>query len=297
MLAWRVAISAILIPTLVGIFYLDAHAGESALYLLALCIVVALRSVWELTRLLRDHAQGMHNPTIAVCVVLLLVAGWLPHFGPNPAPAINLTPLGYAYALVVMLLCTLALFRFNGGGGHVQTLAQELFVVTYIGSLFALTTQLRWVGGGDGGYLALGSVMICAKVGDIGAFFTGRMCGRRKLAPLLSPGKTVEGLIGGLLAAGIAGWAWLTFATPLFIQNAQPCAWYFAVLYGVLVGLAGAIGDLVESLIKRDVGQKDSAALFPGFGGLLDMLDSVLFAGPIAVLLWEWLPLATWLKR
>jgi phosphatidate cytidylyltransferase len=65
------------------------------------------------------------------------------------------------------------------------------------------------------------------------------------------------------------------------------------VLYGIIMGLVGLIGDLCESLIKRDVGQKDSAPLFPGFGGLLDLLDSVIYAGPVAYLLWLTLPLAS----
>jgi phosphatidate cytidylyltransferase len=159
-----------------------------------------------------------------------------------------------------------------------------------------MTAQLRWVAGASAGYLAIGSVVLCAKGGDIGAYFFGRRFGRHKLAPLLSPAKTWEGAFGALVGSGLCGWLWLSLATPLFVQGALPPTWYWAVFYGALIGVVGMIGDLCESLIKRDVLRKDSSALFPGFGGLLDMLDSVLYAGPAALLLWKILPLATWLN-
>ena len=74
----------------------------------------------------------------------------------------------------------------------------------------------------------------------------------------------------------------------------MPCDIFWSLIYGAVIGVVGLVGDLAESLIKRDVGKKDSAILMPGFGGLLDLLDSVLYAGPVAVLLWKVLPLATW---
>ncbi|MEQ9065714.1 MAG: phosphatidate cytidylyltransferase, partial [Gimesia chilikensis] len=70
-------------------------------------------------------------------------------------------------------------------------------------------------------------------------------------------------------------------------------AWYWSILFGAIIGVVGLVGDLCESLIKRDVGKKDSAELLPGFGGLLDLLDSPLYAGPVAFLLWKLLPLVT----
>ena len=115
------------------------------------------------------------------------------------------------------------------------------------------------------------------------------------MAPILSPKKTWEGAVGAMVGAALGGWLWLTFATPLLLPGAVPCAWSVSVLYGCIIGIAGMIGDVCESLLKRDVGRKDSAALFPGFGGLLDLLDSVLYAGPVALLLWKVLPLAPWL--
>jgi phosphatidate cytidylyltransferase len=229
-------------------------------------------------------------------VAFLLLAAWLPHFSQEPQHHLDLTPLSLAYCFALMLLCAIEAWRFQQAGTSLETLATEIFIVSYVGFLLAMTAQLRWVAGTSAGYLAIGSVVLCAKGGDIGAYFFGKRFGRHKLAPLLSPAKTWEGAIGALLGSALCAWLWLFFATPMFIAGASPAAWYWCLFYGAAIGLVGMIGDLCESLIKRDVRRKDSSALFPGFGGLLDMLDSVLYAGPAALLLWKTLPLATWLN-
>ena len=114
------------------------------------------------------------------------------------------------------------------------------------------------------------------------------------MVPLLGRGKTWMGAVGAVVGSGFGGWAWLHWGTPLFNADWEPCNSAIAIFYGVTIGVVGLIGDLCESLIKRDVGKKDAALLLPGFGGLLDLLDSVLYAGPVAYLLWQILPLATW---
>ncbi len=168
----------------------------------------------------------------------------------------------------------------------------EILGVCYLGLLLAVTAQLRWVAGAQAGYYVLGSLVIAAKSGDIGAYTLGRLFGKRKMIPRLSPGKTWMGFWGALGGAALGAWAWLSFAAPLFGESVKPPPAGWALFYGVILGLVGLVGDLCESLIKRDAGQKDSAALFPGFGGLLDLLDSVLYAGPVAYVLWLLLPLA-----
>jgi phosphatidate cytidylyltransferase len=106
------------------------------------------------------------------------------------------------------------------------------------------------------------------------------------MAPRLSPGKTWAGFLGALLGAALGAWLWVTFVIPQLVPAGVEKVCPINVLaFGVAMGFIGLVGDLAESLIKRDVGRKDAAALFPGFGGLLDLLDSVLFAGPIA---WAW---------
>jgi len=296
MLRWRILVSAILIPSLVAIFYLDAHIGSSGWGLLILCEVLAIRSVWELGDLFKDRPKPLQLTEMFVCVAGVVFAGWIPHLTGGGAVEVNLTPVAVFQCFAVMLLCTTEAARFNAPGGNVDTLGTEILIVSYVGLLLAVTAQLRWVAGADAGYLVLGSLLVCTKGGDIGAFTFGKLFGRRKLAPALSPGKTREGAMGAVFGAGLLGWLWLTFATPVFMTGAPAPHWEVAVAYGCLLGIIGLVGDLVESLIKRDVGKKDSASLFPGFGGLLDVLDSVIFAGPAALLLWKILPLATWLE-
>lgn len=114
-------------------------------------------------------------------------------------------------------------------------------------------------------------VFIVTWATDIGAYFVGRAVGRRKLAPSISPGKTVEGLIGGIIAAGLLGGAWAAYA------DLSRALWILAPLFAV----AAQGGDLFESWIKRRVGVKDSGHWLPGHGGLLDRLDGLV---PVAVL-------------
>jgi phosphatidate cytidylyltransferase len=121
---------------------------------------------------------------------------------------------------------------------------------------------------------------------DVGAYTVGRLIGRHKMAPVLSPGKTWEGVAGGLGFSCLGAWVTFTWLVPAMTGEAPtPAAWRW-IVYGLLVGGTGIVGDLAESLIKRDVGRKDSSTWMPGFGGVLDLLDSILIAAPIAYLCW-----------
>ena len=194
-----------------------------------------------------------------------------------------------AFALAVMALFVAGLARYSAPGKTVETLGADLLILSYVAVFVSLTVQLRWVGNGSLGYLPLASLVIATKCGDTSAYFAGRLLGKTKLSPLISPGKTWAGAVGAFVGAAAGSWAWFHFVTG-WLANAEPGPWYWAVLYGLILGIVGLVGDLAESLIKRDVGQKDSAPLLPGFGGLLDLLDSVIFTGPVAYLLWLVLP-------
>jgi phosphatidate cytidylyltransferase len=111
-------------------------------------------------------------------------------------------------------------------------------------------------------------------VSDSAQYFAGRALGRRRLAPLISPAKTVEGAIGGVLAAAVAG----AVLGARWIPGVTPAS---GALLGLLVAAFGIVGDLFESLLKRGAGMKDSSSLIPGHGGVLDRIDSWLFAGPV----------------
>jgi len=118
---------------------------------------------------------------------------------------------------------------------------------------------------------------------DTGAYAFGRMFGKHKLIPAVSPAKTVEGAIGGLLVAILGAWIYAQFLLKPFAQlGLSPIG---IVIFGIAVGVFGQLGDLAESLLKRDAGVKDSSKLLPGHGGILDRFDSLLFVLPVAFLL------------
>jgi len=163
-------------------------------------------------------------------------------------------------------------------------IAVTLLTVLYLGFLAQYLLRLR-LSGPAGGWLLLYAVGV-VKICDIGAWFTGRTFGRRKLIEWLSPGKTVEGLVGGIVASCLTAVlaAWLVRSWPSAsdaLREAFP-GHGRAVAFGVLAALVGQAGDLLESLFKRDARVKDSAAAIPSFGGVLDILDSPLLVAPVA---------------
>ncbi len=194
-----------------------------------------------------------------------------------------------AFTLMVLAAFCVEMRRYTGPGRVMEQLATSIFALAYVGLLFSFLAQMRLLAGGALGVPAIASLVIVVKMGDTGAYTVGRLIGRRKLAPVLSPGKTIEGAIGGLAFACLGAWIAIEWLAPLMrseyaATSATPSWGWLA--YGLIVGLAGMLGDLAESLIKRDLGRKDSSDWMPGFGGVLDVLDSILFAAPVAYLCW-----------
>ncbi len=293
-LAWRLGLSAILIPGLFGLFFLDHKLGEPAPLLLALTLLLSLRGSWELNQLLTVRNIHPHCTASMIGSVLILLFSWAPHLAPAWVPFSSFVGISIGMAVTILALLTTEAFRFRTAGQSMESLGASLLIICYGGVLLALTAQLRWTQGAQAGYLLLGSLVIVTKLGDIGAYTIGRLFGNKKMAPYLSPGKTWAGFAGALLGAALGSLSWLSFAPSRFDADWSPPSWATMILYGLIIGLAGLMGDLCESLIKRDVGQKDSASLLPGFGGVLDLLDSILYAGPVALILWHLLPLVTW---
>ena len=129
--------------------------------------------------------------------------------------------------------------------------------------------------GPEGDHLALYAVLLTVFVADTFAYLGGRIAGRHKMTPVVSPGKTWEGFIVGAIAGVLTTWIWL------YEEDLLSDGWHAFLLGGVVV-IAAALGDLFESLVKRDLGAKDTGRLLLGHGGMLDRVDSLLFAGPAA---------------
>jgi phosphatidate cytidylyltransferase len=173
--------------------------------------------------------------------------------------------------------------RYEKPGGVTVNIAAAVFAVVYVGLMLGFIVQLRMVWGIG----ALASLLIVVKFGDTGAFAVGRLFGRHKMAPKLSPGKTIEGALGGVLFSCASSWAVFYWLIPaLSSASPQVGTWWRCVLFALLVCFAGMAGDLAESLIKRDAQRKDSSTWMPGLGGILDILDSTLLAGPVAYACW-----------
>ncbi|MBQ8286173.1 MAG: phosphatidate cytidylyltransferase [Thermoguttaceae bacterium] len=187
-----------------------------------------------------------------------------------------------AIAAGVLIAFVGEMLRFKLPGGHLINLTGAVFAIVYVGLLGSFLVMLRIAYGVP----ALVSMIIVAKLCDVGAYTVGRLIGRHKMAPSLSPGKTIEGAVGGIAFAILGAWLSVAVLFPLATGAPSQTTWVGVVIYGLAVGLAGMLGDLAESLIKRDVMRKDSGTNVPGFGGFLDIYDSLLLAAPVAFGLW-----------
>lgn len=292
LLRWRLASAAIIIAGLVTLLIVDYQVGRSGLLLIPLALIVAALASGELLRLFAAAGQ---KP-----VAWSLYAGNLLVVAANSAPVAlramgrdwATCPLGFfgwttlALAAAATLAFSVEMTRYRQPGGIIVRVALNVFAVVYVGVLLSFLVALRAFGDNAQGMAALLSLIVVVKMGDTGAYGLGRMIGKHKMTPLLSPGKTWEGALGALLASSAAAWLSLHVLTPWLTGRAAKTPWWGVLLYGVTLAVAGMIGDLSESLIKRDMGLKDSSSWLPGLGGVLDIIDSLLIAAPVAYLFW-----------
>ena len=180
-----------------------------------------------------------------------------------------LYPLMITAGVVISLVILLSL---KPKQGAFNNWAWAFAGILYIGWLLSYILELRGLGNGRSWVFL---VLFATFGSDSAAFFIGRAIGKHKLAPTISPNKTWEGAIGGLLGAVIIS---LLFLLPTPVQLSTSLTWWQTVILGLLISIFGQLGDLVESLLKRNVGVKDSGKLIPGHGGLLDRMDSIVFA-------------------
>ncbi len=251
----RLLVAVILLPLVIGLAYLGGW------WLFGLALAGGLVALHELYLIARELKP-------------LVLAGYL-----GFVLTLLGMELGGAPWLVAGVLATfpLAFFFFALSGSRPSATAS--FGTTLLG--------VAWVGGGLGflllvrdvpefGFWAVMAVLFCVFAADTAAFFVGRALGRHKLAPAISPGKTWEGLVAGLLAGTIVAFLILYRDRDEFLTMPESLA------FGALVTVASVIGDLFESAVKRDLDVKDSGRLLGGHGGMLDRLDALLFAGPTA---------------
>ncbi|MAD78765.1 MAG: hypothetical protein CMJ51_05285 [Planctomycetaceae bacterium] len=275
MLRRRLVTGPLLIGGLVGVVVLDSmianRTGVSGTVFAALAagVLVPLGAI-EAARLLRAaglRADPMATVFAAEAVLLATLAATLFR---DSRIAIGVALLGPIVALLTAGVPIVRARRIEGG---FTGMAGMIMAALWVGlgvAFWVLVCQIV------GGWAAAGLVLV-VKAGDIGAYFTGMSLGRRKMIPWLSPGKTIAGGVGALVWGGAAGLG-LAAATGIMPLLA-------GLVGGVVLAAVGAAGDLLESLLKREAGAKDSGTILPGMGGMLDVLDSPLLAGPVAWIL------------
>ncbi len=284
MLRWRLLLGTALIAALVGIARLDFLSSAPGEWLLPLAMLVGLGAAHEMVSLLTRAGYRPLPSVIYGGTLLVIGSNSIPLFVlrlPDDQPTERLGWPLLAFSLVVLWAFIGEMSRYRKPGGVIASVALGTLSVAYVGLLMSLVVQLRGLGGPVTGMMNLLALIVVVKAGDTGAYTVGRLFGRHKMAPVLSPGKTIEGAAGAFAFACLGAWLSFTYL-PLWLgcnPPQQPLGW---LLYGGLVGGAGLLGDLAESLLKRDLGAKDSSTWMPGFGGVLDLLDSILFAAPVA---------------
>jgi phosphatidate cytidylyltransferase len=245
-----------------------------------------------------QHAHVPTSPPVNLLgVLIVMLATLVPvvwHTEPENGGLGKLgwTLLGLAVSLGVVIGGEL--LRYRQPGQSLQRVASGAFAICYAGLLLSFLVQLRIWSPDRLGLLAVIATILVVKLADSGAYFVGKSLGRRKLAPRLSPGKTVEGAVGAVGSALLGAWLVHSLLLPWFCPAVTRGALGWYLLFGVSMALAGMLGDLAESLLKRDAQCKDSSSWMPGLGGILDVLDSLLGAAPISFAWWAggWLAAA-----
>jgi len=261
---------------------------------------VLVAAARELIGLLQATSACPSGNSVIGGVLSLLIANWVPHVAVDSGvreglsalrhdPAQPLNVLAYpflCFAAVFMISFVVQSLQFEKPGQTMAKIAGTILAVAYAGVLGSFLIQMRWFEGCRQGILAIVFLVATAKGADTGAYTLGRLAGRHKLWPKLSPHKTVEGALGGLIFGVVA--ALLVAAIARLALGVPTLNWTVAAGYGLVVGAVAQLGDLMESMIKRDCERKDASTAVPGFGGVLDVVDSLMFAGPVAYILWLW---------
>lgn len=297
MLRWRLISAGAILVVLLALMWVDYECLiflTPGAWLLPVMLVISCLATGELLALLR--AKG-HQPRAAIVylgnIAVPLAAAWSVVLGLagkhwialDALVACDRTLITLAGFSVLVVIGEMA--RFKQPGGAVVGASLSIFAIVYVGLLISFWALLRLHRDNERGMMALFSMLLIVKMADVGAFAVGKLMGRNKMTPVLSPGKSWEGTTGGILIACATSWLFFWFGGPAIVGTGYTIPPLWAVLaYGAVLALAGTIGDLAESLLKRDMERKDSSTWLPGLGGVLDIIDAPLVAGPVAWVCW-----------
>src|SRR6266581_1356720 len=213
---------------------------------------------------------------------MLLIVGTFFHLtgklGLHNSPArVNDFETSFQVLFVLGLCLRQFVSRSNTAG--ILAISTTLFGLMYVPWLLNFIQKINYFPNLNGTYYVLYFILV-TKFSDTGAYVVGSLIGRHKMIPRISPGKTWEGFAGAILASVLSSVIFVQF----FNSKMRGMNWMHAILLGIILGLAAVVGDLIESIFKREADVKDSGHFFPGIGGILDLLDSLLFNAPIMYL-------------
>jgi phosphatidate cytidylyltransferase len=246
-----ILVSLTLLTLIFGSIYL-----EPLLFLALICIVIML-GVRELAHAYRAGGIELPDLPIIAAALIILLASW---FGDTEGLAVS---TGLIIPVLMFLLLLISQKDF------IKRSTSAVFAVFYLAVLGGFILLLA--NNDDGGKRILALVILIA-CNDTFAYFAGVLFGKHKMAPTISPKKSWEGLVGGLIASLIGG--------ALIFHNSFGVSWYIGAAVGAMTVVTATCGDLIESAIKRDLAIKDMSNLLPGHGGIMDRLDSALFTAP-----------------
>lgn len=303
MLGRRLASAAVLITSMILLLWGDFTLGQPdslgrpGILLAILCVIISTAAADEFHRLWKGtfcHPSWL----LMIATAVMVTMSNIPVFWRTYPADCPIGRLGWVLSGIgagVLIAFVYEMFTFDPESTHQEAsrgavanrIAKSSLALVYIAMLFGFVLSHRHMQGNNHlGVAAIVLIITTVKLSDATAYFVGKSIGANKIAPKLSPNKTVEGAFGAILG-GIAGAAIVVFlVAPFIVEVTVPKPWWWFLVYGVAVTLAGMVGDLAESLLKRDAQIKDSSSWLPGLGGVLDVIDSLVFAAPVSFVVW-----------
>lgn len=267
----RISLGSAMLGAFFGILYLD-NLFNTDIFIGLVALSVGSVGLLEFYKMAKEDGASPFRTSGLICGIIIFINIWLSSRNEQTHNS-NLLNTG---TLVILIFLVFLMQGFSGNlSCSVKNISVTIFGVLYVFFLLSFSMSLYHLPSGNGAYDFL-FVVLVSKVADIGGYLFGKKFGKHKLSPNVSPKKTVEGLIFGLVLSVIAAWLLCLVSGKWIIS------WPWITPFALIVSMAGVFGDLTESLLKRGFNVKDSGNCIPAFGGVLDVIDSLLISMPVA---------------